>query len=120
MTNKIVQLKIQDRSYSVSYPNVGQFYQIESLKLQLSNGYYNSLVLLGTKSALSALDMIDIEATLSVMVPQLIKDLKVKNFGELGIADFSEIRKAYEEVVVPLFKEVNELLDPYKNDAKGS
>ena len=49
--------------------------------------------------------MIDVEATLSVLCPQLVADLKVKSFSELGLKDFKEISDIYMNEVFPFLKE---------------
>ena len=110
-----VELVIKGHVYSIKFPNVGQYYRIEALKQNLSNGYYNALVMSVSKAAQHALDMIDIEATLVVLCPELIKDLKVKNFNELDIRDYCEIRDAFYKVVAPFFKEIDELLKSEDN-----
>lgn len=103
-------IEISGRKYEIKYPTVGEYYRIECLKQSLSNGTYSQLMLSNSLNALNALDMIDIEATLLVLSPELIKDLKVKNLSELGIKDYVMIREAYIKEVVPFFKEINELL----------
>lgn len=101
---------IRGKDYTVKFPNVGEFYRIESMKQVLGKGFYNSLTQSPTVSSSYALDMIDIEATLSVLCPDFVKDLKVKNFADLGIADFKEIRDVYIATIVPFMDEVMSLL----------
>ena len=67
---------------------------------------------IGTDNLINKLDMIDIEATLTVMCPALIKDLKVDSISKLDIRDFRVIREAYDEKVVPFFKKVMDALNP--------
>lgn len=105
-----VLISIQGREYNIPFPNVGQYYRIEGLKQTLSNGNYNSMLATNSIAANNALDMIDIEAALVILSPELIKDLKVKNFSSLGIVDFKELKTEYIEKIVPFFKEINELL----------
>lgn len=108
--NKIVSIK--GKEYTISFPNVGQYYDIEALKQSLGKGYYNALLGNHTKAASDALDMIDIEATVRVLMPDLIKDMKVSNFRELGIKDFMEIRRIYDKEIFPFLKEVQMILNP--------
>lgn len=103
-------IKVKGQEYEIIFPNVGQYYRIETLKQSLSKGYYNALLRSEMYTASNALDMIDIEATLTVICPKLIEDLKVKNFSELGLKDFQEIRKIYRTEVMPFLKEVYDLL----------
>lgn len=110
MVMDFIELKVGGRSYQVTFPKVGQFYQIEAMKQTLSRGLYNSMVLNPTPSSQHALDMIDIEATLAILCPSIIEELKVKNLSDLDIRDYKQIRDAYMKNVVPMFKEVMELL----------
>ena len=105
-----VTVKIFGKEYTIPFPNVGQYYRIESTKPEISSGMYNSMLLSNTLSAQNALDMIDVEATLIVLCPELIKDLKVENFSKLGIKDYREIKNVYFKEVAPFFKEINDLL----------
>lgn len=111
MVNEEVKIDVKGHEYSVPFPTVGQFYRIEALKQSLSRGFYNSMVMSPTGTAQQALDMIDIEATLTVLVPELIKDLKVKSFDELDVRDYTDIRDAYFKTVAPFFKEVQDILN---------
>ena len=80
MTEKIV-FKVKtstvENDYEIKLPNVGQYRDIEVYKQMLSNGMYSSLVSSVTNSSLNALDIIDIEATLRVLCPKFMEDLKV-------------------------------------------
>lgn len=105
-----VKISIKGHEYTVVFPNVGQYYRIEAMKQSLSRGFYNSMVMSPANSAQHALDMIDIEATLVVLCPQLVEDLKVKNFDDLDVRDYKLIRDEYNGKVLPFFKEINDLL----------
>lgn len=108
--------EIKGKSYDIKLPNVGQYYQIEAMKQALGRGFYNSLSQAVTVSAASACDMIDIEATLTILCPEFIKDLMVKNFNELGLEDFMMIRKAYVEQITPKLNEFSKILIPKVED----
>lgn len=110
MLENEVKFSVKGREYTVKYPTVGQYYQIEAMKQSLSRGMYNSMVTSPAFSAQNALDMIDIEATLAILLPDFIKDLKVKNFSELDIRDYKEIRDEFVSKITPYFKEISELL----------
>jgi hypothetical protein len=100
------------KKYPIHFPNVGDYYRIECLKQELSRSNYGGLVTSKTQNAYDALDMIDIEATLTVLAPKLIEDMKVTRFSQLGIKDYLIIRKAYLESVHPFIVEVRNLLKP--------
>ena len=56
MEDKIV--KVKGKEYKITFPNVGQYYDIEALKQSLGKGFYN--MMLGNRSVAgqNALDMI--------------------------------------------------------------
>lgn len=110
MLEKEVKFSVKGRDYTVKYPTVGQYYQIEAMKQSLSRGMYNSMVTSPAYTAQHALDMIDIEATLAILLPDFVKDLKVKNFSDLDIRDYKAIRDEYIAKIQPYFKEIADLL----------
>lgn len=110
MINEEVKIKINGNDYPVTYPKVGEFYKIEAMKQSLSLGFYNMMAQSTSMQTQHALDMIDIQATLVVLCPKLIEDLKVKNFAELDIRDYIIIRDAYIKTIQPFFKEIDSLL----------
>lgn len=105
-----ISIQIKGNTYTVAYPNVGEYYRIEAMKQVLGKGFYNTLAQTPTNSANHALDMIDIEATLTILCPKLIENLKVKSFQDLGISDYKEIRKVYSDEIYPFIKKINDLL----------
>ena len=104
--NDTLTLNVKGNSYTIKFPTVGEFRQIESLKQVLSNGMYNQLATTTTTQAQHAADMIDIEATLTVLAPDLIKDLKCTNFSDLGIKDYTELRNIYVNDFLPWWNEL--------------
>lgn len=119
MMSNSVKMTVKGREYEISYPNVGQFYQIESMKQSLSRGFYNTMVMSPSSMTQHALDMIDIEASIVVLCPKLIEDLKVKNFAQLDVRDYKIIRDEYVKVVEPFFREINEMLQiPKKGETE--
>jgi hypothetical protein len=107
-------LNVKGNQYTVDFPNVGNFQKIEALKQVLSSGMYRSMIDAGTVSSTDALDMIDIQAYLSVLCPKLIKDLKCNSFEDLGLEDYLELRNIYREQFSPWWLKIMELLNPKK------
>ena len=113
MENKIV-FEVKGNSYEIEFPNIGKFRTIESLKQVLSKGMYGQLLSTPTESAFEALDMIDIEAYLTVLTPKLIEDLKCSSFSELGLSDYLELKSAYKEQFSPWWNEILLMINPKK------
>lgn len=111
---KVIVLKVKGNHYEIEFPNVGQFQTIESLKQILSKGMYSALMGTSTESSFEVLDMIDMEAYLTVMAPKMIEDLKCKTFGELGLEDYLELKTAYKDQFLPWWVGILEILNPKK------
>lgn len=109
---KQIVLKVKGNSYSIEFPNVGQFQTIETLKQILSKGMYSALMGTSTESSFEVLDMIDMEAYLTVMSPKLIEDLKCKTFGELGLEDYLELKREYKAQFLPWWVGILDILNP--------
>lgn len=112
--NRTLELKVKGNSYVVEFPNVGKFQAIESTKQVLSKGMYSSLLSTGTISSIEALDMIDMESYFSILLPQLIKDLKCDNFSLLDLEDYIELKGIYMEQFIPWWNSILSLLNPKK------
>lgn len=109
MLQEEVKFIVKGHEYTIKYPTVGQYYNIEALKQSLGRGNYNMMLQSPLRSVQDALDMIDIEATLTIMCPDLIKDLKVP-ITELDVRDFVAVKDAYIKQVAPFFKSINDAL----------
>lgn len=44
------------------------------------------------------------------MMPDLVKDMKVKSFRDLGLADYTEIREIYDKEIIPFLLETKRIL----------
>lgn len=110
--NKEIVFSVKGNNYKIQFPNIGQFQTIESLKQVLSKGMYSALMSTGTLAANSALDMIDIESHLTVVCPELVKDLKCERFSDLGLEDYLELKKEYMTQFVPWWNDIMLLISP--------
>ncbi len=108
---------LKGQSYNIAFPTVGQYRDIQIAKQNLSMNNYGGLFRSMLTESEDALDMIDIEANLSILCPELIKVLKVP-FSELGLLDYTEIRKVYREVFEPWWSEIMKILRPQPLNAK--
>jgi hypothetical protein len=104
-------VEICGNEYDVQFPNVGQLQDIESFKIAFTGGRYVDMALGGLRTQMYALDLADAIAYLSVLVPELKHDLKVKNWRELDpfvakqvINDFkNNFLKWYKPIVDDLY-----------------
>lgn len=110
--NRTLELNVKGNRYVVEFPNIGRFQQIESIKQVLSKGMYSSLLNTSTISSIEALDMIDMEAYFTVLVPQMVKDLKCDVMSDLGIEDYLELKQVYQKQFVPWWNDIMKMLNP--------
>ena len=113
---KVLNFEYEGKVYQIKFPNVGTFTLIESLKQRLSAGTYSQMIGSLTESAGTALDMIDLEAYLSTLCPELIADLEgVDSIRELSLFHFVKLKKAYDEQFTAWW---NKVLETLKNPSK--
>lgn len=93
--------KIADNSYTVDFPTTGGLIEIESLKAQLSRNNYAGISEQGTIAANYSRLLIDMIATLSVLVPQLKKDMSIKSISELNPLDSKKLLQVYIKDILP-------------------
>ena len=111
MERQIV-FKVKSNNYVIAFPNVGKFQDIETMKQIVSKGMYSSLLSTATVSSMEVLQMIDMEAYFSVLCPKLLEDLRCKNFGDLDIEDYQELKKEYVSQFVPWWNSILDILSP--------
>lgn len=107
---KQVEVKIENKTYTIEFPNVGQVMEIESKKIALGGGVYKGLVQAGTKSATYNLDLIDAISTFTVLIPELRKDLAVENFLDIDLFLGKKIVDAYNKQYYPWYKKIQDFL----------
>ncbi len=90
---------ISGATYEIKFPTVRQLVLIESNKASLTHSQYNSMIYMGTLGSEIALDFTDMVATLSVLCPEFVKDMKVESLLDLDILDAKMVSEAYQEQV---------------------
>jgi hypothetical protein len=116
LKNTIV-IPIKENSYTVTYPNVGQKIKIEALKQELTEGQYGNMSSSLLQVQWDALEMVDVIAYFSVLIPQLIKDSKV-SLRELDQQDFKELISVYKDKFVPWYNNWNEIIKSKHDEVK--
>ncbi len=119
--NRELTIRIKNNSYTVKFPTVGQFSDIEIRKQLFSGGNYGSMVANMTSQSQRALDIIDAQAYFTILIPELIKDLNVKSLRDIDLLDFEEIRIPYVKKFAPWVNEWEDALktvDDSKTDDK--
>lgn len=111
----------QGRNYSVSFPTVGQYMDIESEKIVISKNQWSNLVFQKTLSSFRAMQIIECIATLKILCPDIFKDMKVDNYRNIDAKDFLELLNVYNKEISPWygewFEEFNSVIDNINKDS---
>ncbi len=108
---KTLIFKLDSATYTLKFPNVGEYMDIENMRIALTNGAYTDMLRTGLKSAHFAVDLVDAMSILYVLAPTLRTDLSVSNYNDLDLFLAKKVVKAYKEQIKPWFDKImDELL----------
>lgn len=96
-------ISFKGKSYTSEPVVVGNFIAVQKLKSMLSDGQWGNIYRSATMDGDESLIMIEIEAILNVFFPKLVEDLKPKSIRELGIKDYKDFKKLYEDKIKTWF-----------------
>ena len=116
MYKKLV--KIDGNDYIINFPNVGQMIEIEQLKLAYTNGRYIEFAMSNLVNHIFILDFVDAISYLSVLIPELKKDLEIEEYTKMDAEKTKEIIRAYKEEFIPWFKPILEDLYDFNKKAE--
>lgn len=108
--------KTKGREYPLPAFTIGQYFNIEATKQVLGKGFYNAIAQSPFQSGANAQEAIDMEAIVTILIPKLIEDLKCKALSELGISDYMELKKDFDEQIIPWWNEVLQMMNPKKQE----
>jgi len=106
-----ITITFKGKQYTSKPLRMGVFVALQKTKAFLSDGQYQNIWKTTTAAGDHALVMIDVEASMNVLFPELIKDLKPNAISELSIKDYNEIKKPYLKEVAPFINSFVELLN---------
>ena len=91
-------IKVGENTYTTKFPTMGQFIDINVLEAQLSKGTIKDLITSGTSDAIDTYVYLSMYAHISILFPQLVKDLKVNSLLDLDMNDCQELVERFVEV----------------------
>lgn len=113
MTNKLpsrtIEVPILQNTYTVKYPTVRQTWDIEANKAIFSKQQYGAMIDSQTIKSMDALSQINMAAYFTVLIPQLIKDMKM-DIGEMNPIDAKPLMDAFTKVLLPWLNEWDEII----------
>lgn len=110
------QINLLGETIIVSFPNVGQTLNIESLKTAISNGTYGDLVRANTIDSNFALDLIDSISVFSILVGDFNKKINVKSYTDLDLLTAKKIVKTYKKEFFPWYNDIMKELKSFDED----
>lgn len=106
MKQKTIQFTLEGNKYDAKFPNVGQYLDIENMKMALTNNSYSDMIRSGLKTSYFAIDLVDSLSFLYVMVPTLREDLNVRNYNDLDPFMAKKIVKVYKAQIKPWYDDL--------------
>ena len=106
--NREIVVTMGGRNYTVKYPNVGQFIDIASKENVLSRGTLKDMAFSDLSYQGDAYVYVKIIAFVEVMMPELVRDLKVNSLLELDPVDFQELTNMYFDKILKWLNEWKE------------
>lgn len=103
-----IKIKIENREFTLKFPNTGQFIDLEKAKVRYAEGY--AMELSQTGNGFYARILIDAIATFSVLIPELVKEINLNSIFETDILFSKKLVKIYRDEVMPWYKEWTDLL----------
>ena len=118
--NRELTVTIQERQYIVKYPNVGQLIDISVRENGLTRGGTRDLMFSGLPEHQEAYLTIKVIAFMDIMLPNVVKDLKVDSLLELDPIDFKIINDVYYNEIYKWLNEWKEALQKLGRDSEES
>ena len=103
MIQRVKRFSIGEKSFTVSFPNVGQIIDVESLKQALTGGRYGVMASSGVASMYYALDIVDAIAFLQVCVPEIAKYYDIRNYTSMSPEKVQEFVSVYQNEIKPWY-----------------
>lgn len=104
MQKRQINLVIEQNTYSVKFPTIGQMMDIENMKMALTNGSYADMLRSGLKSSFYNTEMVDTISHFWVLIPELRTDLAVKTYTELDPFLGKKMLKVYRQQFLPWYE----------------
>lgn len=93
--SRLLSITIEDKKYTVAFPNVEQLLRIQALKQLYSNNLYGKYVASATVSDRWVLDAVDTISTFQVLIPTLESEINGKDFMQMDPIKLNSLIRAY-------------------------
>lgn len=114
--NRNLNFIVKGNEYKIAYPRTGDFVDITTLKFDLTNGRYEQMAVSKLQTIYDAAIIVDMQAHVTVLCADAIKDLHVSNIRDLYPSDLKELLKAYTEQMKPWIEKWQKLFNTIIED----
>lgn len=94
-------ITVGERTFIISFPNVGQIITLESTKQALTDNRYGQMAASGVASMYYALDLVDTIAFFQVCGTEVLRYFNIKNAASVSPDKLEMFVKVYSEQVKP-------------------
>lgn len=108
----------EQREYTIDFPNTGKMLDIELMKIQVSDGKYDTLKFSFNSMFIKQAIRIETIATFAILIPELKAEMNVKSFLELSFEQMSLLEDMYTEQFLPWYEEWLVMLTKPKEEKK--
>ena len=96
-------ITVGERTFIISFPNVGQIITLESTKQALTDNRYGQMAASGVASMYYALDLVDTIAFFQVCGAEVLKYYGIRNAASVSPEKLEQFVQVYAEQVKPWF-----------------
>lgn len=119
MPSRELSFKHKDLDYKIKFPNTGQLMQISVMKANLSVGAYDIIASSDSMGDMFSQFSMDTISHLSVLCPELLKNLNVKTYSALELIDMKELVQIYMKQIHPWMNSWYEILNDLGEKKEG-
>lgn len=105
MIEREKRITIGEKTFIVSFPNVGQIIMLESTKQALTDNRYGQMAASGVASMYYALDLVDTVAFFQVCGAEVLKYYDIRNAASVPPDKIGAFVKTYAEQIKPWLDE---------------
>lgn len=103
MIERVKTFTIGKKHFSVTFPNIGQIIDMESLKQGLSSNRYGQMAASGIASNYYALDLIDMIAFYKILCPEVTQYYNIENYADLQMEKAQELLEPFKKELQPWY-----------------
>lgn len=102
---RTLKIVLQNNTIDIPFPSIGKIIDIETNKVAYSSGRYAQLIKGGIISSNVAVDLVEMAASFTVIIPDFDKMFKLDSIFDMNPIEAQEFLKEYKEKFFPWYSE---------------